>query len=78
MISFVVYFSTAEDAVGYVLLDGYGTAVCEFAGGAELQPGEYRVDQGRIVRVQTPRQDPQSNPRQKRAANWDACAWPRA
>ena len=41
MISFVVYFSTAQDQVGYVGRDGRGTVLNEFTGGPALGPGLY-------------------------------------
>jgi hypothetical protein len=54
MISFVVHFSTAQDAVGYVILNAHGNVVGDFAGAPELQPGTYRIDDhGNVVRIQT-------------------------
>lgn len=54
MISFVVYFSTAQDKLGYVVLDGHGTAQAEFTGGPTLQPGTYRVEENRLTLIATP------------------------
>jgi len=52
MINFVAYFSTAEDQLGYVLLDGHGTAPAEFSGGPVLGPGTYRYNGADLVLVE--------------------------
>ena len=44
MINFVVYFSTAQDRIGYVVQDHSGTALSDFTGGPSLRPGTYRVE----------------------------------
>ena len=53
MISFVAYFSSAQDEDGFVVLNGHGSAEAEFTGGPEIQSGVYRVEGDGLVRVET-------------------------
>ncbi len=57
MIDFVFYFSTAEDKVGYVVVDDHRTALAEFSGGPALPHGTYRVQQGALTRISEPSTD---------------------
>jgi hypothetical protein len=52
MIEFVAYFSTAQDELGYVVLDGYGSADTELSGGTPLASGTYRVQDGVLMHVE--------------------------
>jgi hypothetical protein len=52
MIDFVAYFSTAQDEVGYVVLDGYGTTDSDLTRGPELPNGTYRIENGVLVPVE--------------------------
>jgi len=52
MIDFVAYFSTAQDELGYIVLDGYGTSAAEFIGGPSIAEGVYRVEDGNLVMVE--------------------------
>jgi hypothetical protein len=44
MIEFVAYFSTAQDHLGYVVLDGHGVFDSGLVGGPELPKGLYRIE----------------------------------
>jgi hypothetical protein len=52
MIDFVLYLSTAQDQLGYVILDGHGTARGDFVGGPALPDGVYRVQDGSLIPVE--------------------------
>ncbi len=41
---FILYFSTAEEALGYAIIDDHGTAMSEFVGGPNILPGTYRLE----------------------------------
>ncbi|MCL4768631.1 MAG: hypothetical protein KJZ80_20640 [Hyphomicrobiaceae bacterium] len=53
MISFVAYFSTAEEAEGFVVMNGHGSAPAEFTGGPEIESGTYRIEGDELVRVES-------------------------
>jgi len=53
MISFVAYFSSAQDEEGFVVLNGYGSAPAEFTDGPAVESGTYRVEGNNLVRVDT-------------------------
>jgi hypothetical protein len=52
MIEFVAHFSTAEAALGFIVLDGHGTAWANRIGGAMLVNGTYRVENGVLIPVE--------------------------
>jgi hypothetical protein len=52
VIEFVAHFSSAEAALGYVVLDGRGTASANRVGGPILPAGTYRVENGGLVAVE--------------------------
>ena len=53
MISFVAYFSSAQDEEGFVVMNGHGSAPAELSGGPEIASGTYRVEGNALVRVET-------------------------
>ena len=53
MISFVAYFSSAQDEEGYVVLGDEGSAPAEFTDGPAIEGGVYRVEGNGLVRVET-------------------------
>ena len=52
MISFVAYFSSAEDEDGFVVMNENGSAPVEFTGGPALESGTYRIEGNQLVRVE--------------------------
>jgi hypothetical protein len=52
MIEFVAHFSTAEAALGYVILDGRGTVAANRIGAHMLPAGIYRVENGVLIAVE--------------------------
>jgi hypothetical protein len=52
MTEFVAYFSTAQEQLGYVLLDGHMVIETAVMGGPQLSPGIYRVEDGILVQLQ--------------------------
>lgn len=52
MIDFVAYFSTADDQLGYILLDGHGSAPAQFTGGPGLAHGTYRFAGDELVLIE--------------------------
>jgi len=72
MIQFVAYFSTAQDALGYVIQDGHGIIDAEFLGGPILPEGIYRVEQGGLVLVEEGTLDAEENAPIAHAAVGDA------
>jgi hypothetical protein len=53
MISFVAYFSSAQDEDGFVIMNGHGSAPAEFSGGPAIASGTYRVEGNTLVLVET-------------------------
>jgi hypothetical protein len=51
MIDFVAYFSTAQDQVGYVIIDGHGNVAADAFAGPRLPEGTYRVEAGALVQI---------------------------
>lgn len=52
MTEFVAYFSTAQEQLGYVVLDGHGTSTSDFVGGPPLASGIYRLEGDELVLVE--------------------------
>ena len=59
MIDFIAYFSTAQDELGYVVLERHGTVPANFLGGPALPSGTYRLEGGVLVPV---REEPSVTP----------------
>jgi hypothetical protein len=62
MIAFVVYFSTAQDEIGSVVVDDHGAAAAHGIGGPALHAGTYRVEEGRLTQIEPVRANMASQP----------------
>lgn len=51
MISFVVYFSTAQEERGFVAIEGDGQAAASFVGGPAIGPGTYRLEGDELLPI---------------------------
>ena len=52
MLSFVEYFSTAQEELGYIVKNDFGKALANGLRGPELPHGVYRVQDGALVLIE--------------------------
>lgn len=49
MTSFVAFFSTEQDKLGYFVIGSHGTAPSQLTGGPLLAAGKYKLEGGTLV-----------------------------